>query len=123
MRLAIPAEDDRGLESKVSMHFGKARYFVFVDVDDNEIKGFEVIEVPFEEHEPGDLPNFVKEHGGDVVLAYGMGRKAISYFTELGIQVITGVYGSIKDVVRAFIDQVLEIDPKWREKIKKEHEM
>ncbi|WP_297551265.1 NifB/NifX family molybdenum-iron cluster-binding protein [Thermococcus sp.] len=121
MRIAIPAENDRGLESNVSGHFGRAKYFVFVDIEDNEIKGYEVVEVPFEEHRPGDLPRFVKEHGGEVVLAYGMGRKAVSYFNELGITVVTGAYGPIKDVVKAFIEQVLEVDRNWKEKIEREN--
>ena len=122
MRIAIPAEDNRGLESNVSRHFGRARYFVFVDVEDNKIKNAEVVEVPFEEHGPGDLPNFTKEHGGEVVLAYGMGRRAIDYFNSLGIEVVTGAYGKIKDVVEAFINQVLEVDPYWKEKIEREKE-
>jgi len=122
MRIAIPAEDNRGLESNVSRHFGRARYFVFVDVEDNKIKNTEVVEVPFEEHGPGDLPNFIKEHGGEVVLSYGMGRRAIDYFNSLGIEVVTGAYGKIKDVVEAFINQVLEVDPYWKEKIEREKE-
>ena len=80
------------------------------------------VEVPFEEHSPGDLPNFIKEHGGEVVLAYGMGRRAIDYFNSLGIEVVTGAYGKIKDVVEAFINQVLEVDPYWKEKIEREKE-
>ncbi|WP_048147794.1 NifB/NifX family molybdenum-iron cluster-binding protein [Palaeococcus ferrophilus] len=120
MRIAVPAEDDRGLESRVSGHFGRARYFVFVDVENNEIKGAEVVEVPFEEHGPGDLPNFVKEHGGEVVLAYGMGQRAIGFFNQLGIEVVTGAYGHVEDVVKAFIEQVLEVDPYWKEKIERE---
>ncbi len=118
MRIAIPAEDDKGLESNVSEHFGRAKYFVFVDIEDKEIKGYEVVEAPLEGHGAGDLPGFVKEHGGEVVLAYGMGQKAVNYFNELGIAVVTGAYGPIKDVVKAFIEQVLEVDPNWREKIK-----
>ncbi len=120
MRIAVPTEDEGGLESTVSGHFGRARYFVFVNVEGNEIKGAEVVEVPFKEHEPGDLPNFIKAHGGEVVLAYGMGGKAISYFKESGIEVVTGAYGRVRDVVEAFIHQVLEIDPYWREKIERE---
>ncbi|ASI98484.1 NifB/NifX family molybdenum-iron cluster-binding protein [Thermococcus celer] len=122
MRIAIPAEDKGGLESNVSGHFGRAKYFVFVDVEGAEIKNAEVVEVPFDEHGPGDLPNFIREHGGEVVLAYGMGRKAIEYFNELGIEVVTGAYGGIKDVVEAFIHQVLEVDPYWKEKIEREKE-
>jgi len=120
MRIAIPAEDNRGLESNVSRHFGRAEYFVFVDVEEGKTKNVEVVEVPFDEHSPGDLPNFIKEHNAEVVLAYGMGRRAIEYFNQLGIEVVTGAYGKIKDVVEAFIHQVLEVDPYWKEKIEKE---
>ena len=121
MRIAVPLKDDRGLESEVCEHFGRAKHFAFVEVDDATIKGFEVVEVPFEEHGPGDIPNFVKEHGGEVVLAYGMGGKAMAYFENLGITVVTGAYGRVKDVVGAFIHQVLELDPLWKEKIKGEN--
>lgn len=63
MRVAIPAEDDRGIKSNVSKHFGRSRYFVFVDIEGEDVKNVEVVEVPFEEHGPGDLPNFIKDHG------------------------------------------------------------
>ncbi len=120
MRIAIPAKGNKGLEDEVSEHFGRAKYFVFVDVGENDIGAVEVVKVPFEEHQPGDIPNFVKEHGGEVVLAYGMGQKAIYYFNTLGIEVVTGAYGKIGDVVKAFIHQILEVDPMWREKIERE---
>lgn len=120
MRIAIPAKDDKGLESYVCEHFGRARYFVFVDVQDDKIGNVDVVKSQFEEHSPGDLPNFIKEHGGEVVLAYGMGRKAIAYFQSLGIQVVTGACGKIKDVVEAFINQALKIDEDWKEKIEQD---
>ncbi|MBO8174274.1 MAG: NifB/NifX family molybdenum-iron cluster-binding protein [Thermococcus sp.] len=105
MRIAIPAKDNKGLESEVCEHFGRARYFVFVDVQDDKIENVEIVEVPFEEHSPGDLPNFIKEHGGEVVLAYGMGRRATAYFQSLGIQVVTGAHGKIEDVVKDFMQR------------------
>ncbi|AFL94685.1 dinitrogenase-related iron-molybdenum cofactor protein [Thermococcus cleftensis] len=117
MRIAVPLKDERGLESEVCEHFGRARYFAFIDVEENTIKGSEVVEVPFEDHGPGDLPNFIKEHGGEVVLAYGMGKRAIAYFNSLGITVVTGAYGKVRNVVEAFINQVLEVDPHWKERI------
>ncbi|ASI99036.1 NifB/NifX family molybdenum-iron cluster-binding protein [Thermococcus celer] len=125
MRVAVPAEDKEGLESNVSGHFGRAKYFVFADVEEGEIKNAEVVEVPFDEHGPGDLPNFIREHGGDVVLAYGMGRRAAEYFREFGVEVVTGAYGRVRDVVEAFIHQALEVDPHWKERIeegKEEHD-
>lgn len=120
MRIAIPAKDDKGLESYVCEHFGRAKYFVFIDIRDRRIEDVETVRIPFEEHNPGDLPNFIKEHGGEAVIAYGMGRRAMAYFQSLGIQVVTGAYGKIRDVVEAFINQALKIDENWKEKIEQD---
>ncbi|WP_308734628.1 NifB/NifX family molybdenum-iron cluster-binding protein [Thermococcus barophilus] len=105
MRITIPAKDDKGLKSEVCEHFGRAKYFVFVDVQDDKIENVETVEVPFEDHSPGDLPNFIKEHGGELVLAYGIGRRAMTYFQSLGIQVVTGAHGKIEDVVKDFMQR------------------
>ncbi len=120
MRIAIPCVDDRGLESEVSMHFGRSPYYTFVDVEDGKVAKVEVLQLPFEEHGPGDLPNFVKENGGEVVIAYGMGHRAVDFFQQMGIDVVTGAMGRVKDVIDAFIHQVLEVDPYWKEKIERE---
>ncbi len=79
----------------------------------------EVIPVPFEDHSPSDLPNFVKKNGGDLVIAYGMGHHVVDFFRQMGMKVVTGAMGRVKDVVNAFIHEVLEIDPYWKEKIEK----
>ena len=115
MRIAIPSENEKGLESDVSMHFGRCRYYTFIDIENGKVKGIEVVKVPFEEHGYGDLPNFVKKHGANLVIAYGMGARAMDYFNQLGIDVITGVRGKIKDVVEKFINGMLSIDENWRE--------
>ena len=116
MRIAVPCSDDNGLESRISMHFGRSLYYAFVDVEDNEVKSFEIVPVSFEEHEPGDLPNFVKERGGDIVIAYGMGRRAIDFFNQLGINVITGASGTVREVIDAFLKDRLETDKDWKSK-------
>ena len=36
-RLAIPIEEDKGLESLSTPHFGEAPYFLFIDIEDNTI--------------------------------------------------------------------------------------
>lgn len=38
-RIAIPIIEDKGLESTVSIHFGSAPYFIFIDVEDGQIVG------------------------------------------------------------------------------------
>ena len=121
MRIAIPCNDNNGLDSMISMHFGRSSYYAFVDVENNEIKNFEIIPVPFTEHEPGDLPNFVKENQGEIVIAYGMGRRAIDFFNQLGIKVVTGSQGKIGEIVKAFLKENLNVDKNWKEKEEFKH--
>ena len=115
LRIAIPSEDSRGMDSNVAMHFGRCKYYTFIDIEGKEIKNVEVIRIPSEEHGYGDLPNFVKSHGGKIVIAYGMGSRAIEYFNELGIDVIIGARGKIKDVIQKFLNGSLEVDKEWKE--------
>jgi len=115
MRIAIPSEDERGLESTISQHFGKTAYYTFVDMEGREIKNVSVVRVPFEGHGPGDLPTFVKEHGGDLVVAFGMGSRAVDFFRELGIEVVLGASGRVADVVDALLKDNLTVDENWKE--------
>ena len=121
MRIAIPCSNNNGLKSEISMHFGRSPYYAFVDVEGNKIKNFEILPVPFAEHGPGDLPNFVKENKGEVVIAYGMGGRAVDFFNRLGIDVITGASGRVEEVVDAFLKNRLDTDKDWKSKEEFDH--
>ena len=114
MRIAIPCTNDNGLESEISMHFGRSAYYTFIDIEGDKIKKFEVLPVPFAEHGPGDLPIFVKQNGGDIVIAYGMGGRAVDFFNQLEIEVVTGASGTVKEALDAFIKNSLEVDENWK---------
>lgn len=119
MKVAIPSADERGLESKVFPHFGRAPYYVIVEVKDGEITGVEVFENPSPEHGHGhghrELFELLRSKGVDVVLAYSIGARAIQNIETLGMRVIPGVRGRIEDVVKAFAEGRLETDEKWVE--------
>ena len=114
MKVAIPCDGDE-MESEVSMHFGRARYCAFITIENGEIKKQEVLPLPSEGHEYGDLPSFVKKNGADMIIAYGMGERAQMLFNEMGINVITGVRGKIKELVKMLIEGNLISDEKWKE--------
>ncbi len=114
MRVAVPSVDGRGLESEVATHFGRAPYYTVVDVKENEIVNVRAVRQPFSQHAPGDIPNFLKSLGVDVVLAYGMGVRAQEFFSSLGIRVVTGALGRIGDVVKRFLSGTLITDDSWR---------
>jgi len=114
MRIAIPAEDNRGLDSNVCPHFGRARFFVLVDVEGGKLVNVDVVSMPFERHMPGDIPNFLRNKGVELVIAYGVGRRAMEFFENLGIKVITGASGRVGDVVEGYLRDKLNLDEEWQ---------
>lgn len=74
MILAFATDDNRGLESMVSYHFGRCPYYTFVEIDGGKVKDVAVEPNPgAEQHAPGVIPEFVAGHGAKVVFAGGMG--------------------------------------------------
>ena len=82
-KIAIPIA-----EGRLTNHFGHAAEFAIVHVKDKDIAKKELLEPP--PHEPGVLPRWLHELGVDVIIAGGMGQRALSLFGENGIQVVTG---------------------------------
>ena len=72
------------------MHFGHAREFAFVDVvpATGEIRGVRRMIPP--PHEPGALPRWLAETGARVIVAGGMGGRAIQILAAAGIEVCLG---------------------------------
>lgn len=104
MKIAVTAEENRGLSSSVAQHFGHAPVFVFVDVDDGKIIAANGVENPFAEaHSPGQIPGFVHEQGAEVILSGGMGGRAVEFFHQLGITAATGAAGTVKQAVETYL--------------------
>ena len=103
MRIAISAEEDKGLDSCVSHHFGRCPFFVLIDVEGEEVQQVKVIQNPFfTGHQPGMVPQFIHEQGADVMISGGMGRKAIGFFEQFGIKPSTGASGSARDTLEQY---------------------
>jgi len=83
MRLAVPLAD-----GVLCAHFGHCQQFVILDTQDGSITAMNHHTPP--PHEPGALPRWVGELGVNVVIAGGMGRRAVDLFNERGIEVMVG---------------------------------
>jgi predicted Fe-Mo cluster-binding NifX family protein len=101
MKIGVAREGDM-----VSAHFGQCQGFVIFTVEDEKIVAREEIQNPG--HAPGVLPQLMADNNVDVVLAGGMGPKAVDNFCMHGIEVYIGVSGEIDQAVRDFIDGTLE---------------
>ena len=108
MRIAIPTQGTAGLDDQVEEHFGRAQHYTLIDIENGEITDVQVLDVPYAEHSPGDLPRWLHSQGVDVVLAWGMGPRAVDFFEQLGIEVITGATGRVRDIVEGYIHGNLE---------------
>ena len=103
-RIALACEDNQGLSGQMSQHFGRCPYYLIVDVEGDEIKGTDsVINPYYNNHVPGMVPKFINEQGANVMIAGGMGPRAIDMFGNLGIEVVTGAIGNVGNVLQAYL--------------------
>ncbi|HUS84631.1 MAG TPA: NifB/NifX family molybdenum-iron cluster-binding protein [Anaerolineales bacterium] len=122
MRIAIAAEDNTGLDSAVSHHFGRCPFFVIVEVDGKEVQQIHTIDNPyFAGHEPGMVPEFIHKQGAEVMISGGMGGKAIGFFQEYGIKPATGATGTVRTAVESFLGGSMTLAEPCRESVEHAH--
>jgi Mrp family chromosome partitioning ATPase/predicted Fe-Mo cluster-binding NifX family protein len=85
MKIAVPM-----FEGRLSPHFGHCPEVALVEVDvkTKTILGTQVIPTP--PHEPGRFPGWLRAQGADMVIAGGMGQRALQLFDQAGVHVIVG---------------------------------
>ncbi len=103
MKIAIPLAD-----GKLTAHFGHCQEFALIEVEGNEIMKQETLVPP--PHEPGVLPAWLHDLGASVIIAGGMGGRALNLFEQNGIKVITGAQAlEPEELVQSFIENDLVI--------------
>ena len=102
MKFAIPLA-----EGKLTAHFGHCQEFALVEVEDKEIKKKETLVPP--PHEPGVLPKWLHDQGANVIIAGGMGARALDLFAQNDIKVIVGASAlSPEELVKQYLDNSLQ---------------
>lgn len=103
MKIAIPVT-----EGRLCPHFGHCEQFVLVDVDSETKRITQTQTVPAPDHQPGLLPRWLHELGATVIIAGGMGQRALGLFAENGIEVITGAPSQEPhEVAKAYLQNAL----------------
>jgi len=108
-RIVIPAEDGNGLDARLSEHFGRAPYFIIVELEDGNISNVQA--VPNESEHFGGFgrpPDRILQLRPNAVITYGMGPRALSIFQEAGIAVLKANADTVKDVIEAYRHDRLE---------------
>lgn len=121
-KIAIAVLDANGLDAQVSPHFGRCPYFALVDIVGQEICAVETIPNPYyPNHEPGQVPGFIHSLGAHVMLAGGMGGRAVAFFRQYGIEAATGAVGTVRASLAQYLGGDLQGAAPCKESVEHGH--
>lgn len=96
MKIAIPVERGR-----LSSHFGGSSHFAVIEVDGNSKTVQRSETLPAPAHQPGLFPRWLRDQGAQVVIAGGIGRRALAIFAQNGVKVVSGQPGATVEALVA----------------------
>jgi len=109
-RVAIPVKKDRGLDSAVMENFGRAEYFLFVDIDQKNVKKF------YSKKNPGSKKavkaglsavHFIIREHTDALVAKQIGEIAFHTLRDHLVDIYKTEGKTAKDVVDKFVENKL----------------
>ncbi len=107
MRIAVPTSGGR-----LSPHFGRCDEFVLMNVDPQSRRIISVEKAVPPPHGPGVIPQWLSGFNVDVIIAGGMGVRAIELFQAAAIKVVRGaVVETPEDLVRDYLADQLVLGP------------
>jgi len=97
VKIIIPVLENRGAESRVSSHFGRAPYFALYDSKAEKLK---IIKNKKERFGRGERPaETMLKYKPDVVFAIDMGPRAIDLFISRGVKIETENFNTVKEII------------------------
>jgi predicted Fe-Mo cluster-binding NifX family protein len=110
MKICIPTQDERGLDSELFGHFGSAPFFTVVDSESGEVE----VRPNDNTHHGHGACQPMRQLGSrsiDAVVCQGMGRRAVASLKESGVRVLVvneGTGHTVRDVVAAAREKRLQ---------------
>jgi predicted Fe-Mo cluster-binding NifX family protein len=103
-RIVIPAEDGNGLDARLSEHFGRAPYFIVIELnEDGSISNVQAISNESEHFGGSGRPPYrLLQLKPNAIITYGMGPRALSIFQEAGVAVLKANANTVKEVIEAY---------------------
>lgn len=110
MRLVIPVLDDSSLNAQLSEHFGRAPYFLVLDVDETGRISNQRTIANVSEHfgGVGRPPDRILQLRPNVLITYGMGPRALNVFQNARVAVLKANANTVRNVIAAYNNDDLE---------------
>lgn len=101
MRICFPIENNEGLDSKLSDHFGSAPFFLVADTESNEAT---VLSNSNQHHSHGACNPLQALQGSGIegVAVRGIGAGAIAHLSRCGLR----VYQAVEETVRENVEKL-----------------
>ena len=109
-RIVVPVDGDKGLNSRLSGHFGRAPFFMVVELDEKgKVEKREAMPNDSEHFGGSGLPpDRILQLEPDAVITYGMGPRALDRFQQAKVAVLRANSSTVKDLILAYVKDELE---------------
>ena len=106
MRLVFPTNENMGYLSKRGAHFGKAKFYTVITLDEEKISDVEVFEnISDSSHTCGSAVNNILKLKPDAVVVSGIGSKPAQGFFNAGLDLYYDKQSKkVEDSVKLFVD-------------------
>jgi len=101
MKICVTAQGE-SIDAKVDPRFGRCQYFIIIDTDSSKFESSKNQNIETTGGAGIQSGQFMAQHGVNVVLTGNVGPNAFQTLQAAKIDVITGVSGTVKEVVEKF---------------------
>jgi predicted Fe-Mo cluster-binding NifX family protein len=109
IRVAVPADEDKGLDSVVSPDSGSCPYLVLVDFEERKVKTVRTVPSSHDgQHQPGQIPGIIHGQWVDVMLTGGAEGRAIALFQQYRVRSMTGALDTVRHMLEQYVGYRLE---------------
>jgi predicted Fe-Mo cluster-binding NifX family protein len=110
VRLVVPSSEEKGLDSRLSQHFGRAPFYVVVDLDEkgNIISDSSIPNTSEHFGGVGVPPDRIIQLKPNALVTYGLGSKALAMFQTAGVAVLRTEANTVREVVSAYNNNELQ---------------
>jgi len=110
VRIVVPVSDERGIDARLSEHFGRAPYYAIIDLDDEGHIIGQGTMANTSEHfgGAGHPPDRILQLQPKALITYGMGPRALRIFQSAKVAVLRTNANIVRDAVRAYNNNELE---------------
>ena len=101
-KVAVPAENNQGLDSPMSGHFGHSPGFVVAEISDDKIESVKLL-LNSSHSSCAEPVQMLAQNGVSVLIARGMGMRPLIISQNMGIRVVISNGSTVREAIETFI--------------------